>query len=177
LYKVAHDRALVRKLIATYHRSNQRKLGDRLIHAAAPHVDGELAHKLGRVRDAFDDTRDAMDSLDDTSDDDVRAATTMFTIVLGVLLGLDVLLICAVFVPLIGQGRRGGGILRLASAVLIVALAGALYYLCRMAAWEANDEIGHSAVALTAGAYVLPVAAAIGLVAAIVREVSARTAR
>lgn len=178
LYKVAHDRALVRKLIATYHRSEKRKLGDRLIHAASPHVDGELAHHLGRVRDAFDDTRDAMDTLDDTSDEDVRAATTMFTIIVWTLLGLDAVLVLVVAVPLIGgQGRRGGGVLTIASAFLIAAISIALHALCRVVAWEANDEIGHSAVALTAGAYLLPIAAVLGLVAAIARVVSARTSR
>ena len=178
LYKVAHDRALVRKLIATYHRSEKRKVGDRLIHAAAPHVDGELAKKLGRVRDTFDDTRDAMDALDGASDEDVHAAATLFTILLGTLLGLDVLLICVVAVPLIGgQGRRGGGILRIAIAFFIAGISAALCALCRFAAWEANDEIGHSAVAITAGAYVLPAAAVIGLVAAIVHEALLRSRR
>ncbi|HET9624374.1 MAG TPA: hypothetical protein VFP84_23540 [Kofleriaceae bacterium] len=175
LHKVARDRALIRKFLAAYHRSEQRKRADRLVHAVAPHVDGALSHKLGKLRDAFDDARDAMDTLDDTSDDDIRLATTIFTVTLYALLGLDAVLVLLVFLPLVaGQPRRGRAIFAIFVALVVAAIATALFLVCREAAWQANDEIGHSAVALTAFAYVLPAAAILGLLAAIVHAFRAR---
>lgn len=173
LYRVARDRAVIRKLIAAYHRSEKRKLGERLIHAASPHVDGTLGRHLGKVREVFDDARDAMETLDDTSDDDVRLATTVFTGVLAALLGLDAVLVLLVVVPLVG-GRRGRTILTAFLALIVAAIAVALFLLCREVAWHANDEIGVSAVALTRAAYVLPAAAVLGLLAAVAHAIKSR---
>jgi hypothetical protein len=161
LYTASTDRELVRRLFAAYHRNSKRQLGAALLHKVTPRASG-------RPRAALEDARDAMDTLDEVSDDDVRTAGTVFTIVLWTLLGLEVAIACLVFTELMRGGfRRGRLITALAGAVVVAAIAIALHLACREAVWEANDELGHAAVRLAAGAYVIPVAAVAALAAGI----------
>jgi len=174
LYAASTDRELVRKVIAGYHGNSKRHLGAAVLHKVTPRTSG-------RPRAALEDARDAMDTLDDVSDDDVRTAGTIFTIALWTLLGLDAVMAGLVFGDLMrGAYRRSRMIGALAASVVVAALAIALHLACREAVWEANDEVGHSALVLAAGAYVLPIAAVAALVAAIVlvarRRPTARTA-
>jgi hypothetical protein len=162
LYAASTDRELVRKLIASYHRSGKRQLGSELVRTVTPRASG-------RPRAALEDARDAMAALDGVSDDDARTAGTIFTVVLWTLLGLDAVMAGLVFGELMrGAYRRGRLIAALAASVVVAAIAVALHLACREAVWEANDEVGHTAVVLAAGAYAIPVAAVAGLVAAIV---------
>ena len=161
LYTASRDRELVRKLVIAYHASSQRQLGGEVLRKVTPHVGG-------RVRSALDDARDAMDALDDTSDDDVRSAAIVFTAALAALLALDGLMILLVFPQLMrGAFRRGPVVAALAASVLAAAIAVALHVACREAIWQANDEVGRTTLVLAAGAYVIPLAAITGLAAAI----------
>ena len=161
LYTASRDRDVVRKLLATYHASSKRQLGADVIRQVSPHVGG-------RVRSALEDARDAMDTLDDTSDDDVRTAGTVFTASLAALLALDGLMILLVFPQLMrGSYRRGPLVAALVASVLAAAVAVALHLACRHAVWQANDEVGRTTLVLAAGAYVIPLAALVGLGAAI----------
>ncbi|HZJ65831.1 MAG TPA: hypothetical protein VFD36_20110 [Kofleriaceae bacterium] len=161
LYTASRDRELVRKLVVAYHASSKRQLGGEVLRKVTPHVGG-------RVRGALDDARDAMDALDDTSDDDVRTAAIVFTAALAALLALDGLMILLVFPQLMrGAFRRGPLIAALAASVLAAAIAVALHVACREAIWQANDEVGRTTLALAAGAYVIPLSALTGLGAAI----------
>lgn len=161
LYTASRDRDRLRRLLVAYHASSRRKLGGDIVRTVAPHVGG-------RVRGALDDARDALDTLDETSDDDVRTAGLIFTGVLAALLALEVLTILLVF-PSLMRDRFGRGpvVAALVASVLVTAIAVALHLACREAVWRANDEVGRSALALAPGAYVLPLAALVGLGAAI----------
>jgi hypothetical protein len=161
LYTASRDRDLVRRLIAAYHTSSKRKLSGDLVRTVSPRVGG-------RVRSVLEDARDAMDMLDDTSDDDVRTAGAGFTAALAALLALDAVMILLVFPSLMrGTFRRGPLIGALVASLLATAIAGALHLACREAVWRANDEVGVTTVALAAGAYVIPLAALVNLAAAI----------
>ncbi|HEU4732790.1 MAG TPA: hypothetical protein VFT22_33070 [Kofleriaceae bacterium] len=162
LYKASTDRAQVRRFIAAYHVSAQRQIGARILHKLTPRTSG-------RPRAALEDARDAMATLDEVSDDDVRTATTLFAVALWSLLGLDVASAILVFSELMrGRHRRGRLALALAGAVIGTAIAVAFHVACREAVGEANDELGRAALVLASGAYVLPAAALGSLVAAIV---------
>jgi lysylphosphatidylglycerol synthetase-like protein (DUF2156 family) len=162
LHAASTDRELVRKLIAAYHGNSKRHLGATFLHKVTPRASG-------RPRAALEDARDAMDTLDDVSDDDVRTAGTIFTIALWTLLGLDAVMAGLVFGELMrGVFRRGRLVVALAASVVVAAIAIALHLACREAVWQANDEVGRTALVLAAGAYVLPIAAVAALIAAIV---------
>lgn len=161
LYTASRDRELVRHLIAAYHASSKRKLSGDIVRTVSPRVGG-------RMRSVLEDARDAMEALDDTSDNDVRTAGIVFTAALATLLALDGAMILLVFPSLMrGTFRRGPLIGALAASLLATAIAGALHLACREAVWRANDEVGVTAVALSAGAYVIPLAALVNLAAAI----------
>jgi hypothetical protein len=165
LYKASTDRAQVTRFIAAYHAgaaSSKRQLGAQILHKLTPRTSG-------RSRAALEDARDAMATLDEVSDSDVRAATTVFAIALWSLLGLEAAIVVLVFSELMrGTFRRGRLPVALVAAVLVAAIAVALHVACREAVWEANDEVGRAALVLASGAYVLPAAALAALVAAIV---------
>ena len=162
LYAASTDRDLVRKLIAAYHRSHARKTSADLVRVVSPKVHG-------RARAALDDIRDAMDTLDDTSDSDVRTAGMVFTAALWTLLGLDALMVLLVFTGLVrGTFRSGRLRLALALSVLVAAIAVALHVACREVVWEANDEVGRAVLALAVGAYLIPLAALAALASAVV---------
>lgn len=162
LYTASTDRAAVRKLLAVYHASEARQTGGELVRAVSPKLRGRAAAAIG-------DLRDAMDTLDDTSDDDVRTAGTIFTIALWTLLGLDALMIALVFRQLSrARYHRGALIAALVLSVLAAGVAVALAIACRVAVWEANDAVGATVLTLAAGAYVLPLAAIAGLILAVV---------
>jgi hypothetical protein len=153
LYKVASDRAVARRLIAVYRASHHRQLGADLVHGVSSRVGG-------RARAALDDARDALTAVDDVSDDDVRTAGIALVAALCALLGLDALMVALVFGELMrGSRRRGRYIVVVVASVIAAAIAVALHLACREAVWQANDEVGRSALSLGPGAYVLPIAA------------------
>jgi hypothetical protein len=162
LHTASTDRALVRRLLTAYRHSERRRIGGAIVRKVTPRVGG-------RARAALDDARDAMDTLDDVTDDDVRTATTAFLITLWTLLGLNAVMLLLVFPPLMrGTFRRGRMAAALVAALLVAAIAVALHVACREAIWEANDELGRTALVLAPGAYALPIATLAGLVSAIV---------
>ena len=162
LHAISRDRHLVRRLLAAYHGSARRQLGGKLVRGVVPRI-------AGRPRAALEDARDAMDTLDGLSDDDVKTAGTALTVTLWALIGLEAVLIALVFGELMrGTFRRSRAALALIGALLATAVAIALHLACREAAWQANDEVGRTIVTLGPGAYVLPIAAIAALVAAVV---------
>src|SRR4029079_11805602 len=157
LYPGSRNRELARRLVAAYHASERRKLGRDIVRTVSPRVGG-------RVRSVLEDARDALDTLDDTRDDDVRTAGIVFTGALIALLAVDALMILLVFPPLMrGSFRPGTLIAALATSMVGTAIALALHLACRVVVWRANDEVGASTLALAAGAYVIPAAALVGL--------------
>ena len=171
LYAASRDRELVRRVVAAYHHSARRQVGAEIVRTVSPRVGG-------RVRGALDDARDAMDTLDDTSDDDLGTAGTVFAITVWGLLGLDALMILIVFPQLMrGAYQRGRLIAALIAALVATAIALALHIACREAIWQANDDVGRTALGLAAGAYAIPLAALGALAAAIVLLRRRRRAR
>jgi hypothetical protein len=160
LYTASTDRELVGRLLAAYHRSARRKTGGDVVRAVSPKLHG-------KARAALDDVVDAMDTLDDTSDADVRAAGIAFTIALWTLIGVSAAMALVVVIELTrGSFRRGRLILGLAMALLVTAIAISLRVACGIAVWEANDEVGRTIVSLAIGAHLMPAAALSATVAA-----------
>lgn len=161
LYRIASDRALARRLLAAYRGSSRREIGGKTVRAVAPWL-------AGRSRTAAEDVRDALDTLDDLSDDDVRWAGAAFTDALIALVALDAAMALIVFAALMREREgRGSRIAALVAAALVALLALALHLVCREAVWQANDEVGFATLALGPGAYLLPLAAIAALAIAI----------
>ena len=162
LHAASSDRELVRRLLVAYRGSAPRRVGAELVRTVSPRASG-------RTRAALDDARDAMDTLDEVGDDDVRTAGMVFAITLWTLLGLQAAMAGLVFTELMRDGYRQSCLVAaLVLSVVVAATAIALHLGCREVVWQANDEVGRTAVALRVGAYVLPVAAIGSLIAAIV---------
>ena len=162
LYKLASDRAMARRLLVAYRGSSHRRVGAQIVHAVSPRVGG-------RARATLDDVRGAMDTLDDVSDDDARLAGRMLVATLCALLGLEAIAAGLVFGELMrGSFRRGRHVAALLAALLVAAIAIALHLVCREAVWQANDELGRSALSLGSGAFVIPAAAIAGFLVAVV---------
>lgn len=161
LYRISADRAVARRLFAAYHRSEPRKLGERMLHKVAPRIGG-------RARGVIDDARDAMDTLDGIDDRDVKNAGVAYTIGLWTLLALEALLISAVFVQLMRGGPRRGAMIAVAIGALVVAAASiAVHAGCREVAWQANDEVGARVLSIAIGAYLVPLAGVAAFLASI----------
>lgn len=162
LHQISGDRALIHRMLVAYHGSAKRKIGTKIIHAVTPRA-------AGRSRAALEDARDAMDTLDDVTDDDIKHAGTVLTITLWALIGLEAALVLLVFPQLMrGTFGRGRLVLALLGALVIAAVAIALHLVLREAVWQVNDELSHTILVLGPGAYVLPLAAIAALLAAVV---------
>jgi hypothetical protein len=162
LYSANKHEDLVRKLLSAYRGSSRRHVGGAMIDAAKGHVGGRLGGMLG-------DARDAMDTLDDISDDDVKAAGTALTVTLWTFLALSATLIALVFVETMrGAYRRSRLVAAVALAVLLAAIAVVLHIAFREVVFEANDELGGDSVQLAVAAYIIPLGALASLSSAIV---------
>ncbi len=162
LYKAAADRELARALLARYAHSAHREYGEKLADRLLEHG-GSHAKQLH-----VDDARDAMSTLDDVSDDDVKTAgralvalTAVYLVLLAIPIGL-----------LFGDTMRGSYSRRRAiAAVPLLAVASAVAIAVhvgwRAAVFEANDELGAQSFALGSGAWLMPLAAVAALAAAI----------
>ena len=170
LYTAARDRELARALYGRYARSAGRVWGEAATGALVPH--------LGRHKVHLDDAQDAMQTLDELDDADVRHAG------MAIAGAVWTLLAACVVMAALGFGELMGGELRprrlyaaAALAVLAAALGVGALLGCREAAWQANDELGANALAAGGGIYLLPLAACVALGAISCAIVLARRAR
>ena len=164
LYRISTDREMVRTMLAVYRHNRQRKLGDSLIHKVVPH----LSDRLGKAKGSLEDVRDAMDTLDDLTDDDLKTAGTIYTAAFWGLLGLQAALILLVFPAMFrGAAGRGRRVVALIVALLVAVLAVGFHFGCREVVWEANDEFSHTILTLAPAAYLVPIAAVLALFASI----------
>jgi hypothetical protein len=162
LYKIASDRQLARRFLVTYRHSAHRRIGAEIVRSVTPHMRGRTGAALAQARDA-------MDALDDVSDDDVRTAGIVLIAALCALIGLDAIMVGLVFGELIrGSYRRGRHVAALLASLAVTALAIALHVVCREAVWEANNEVSRTVLTLGPGAYVIPAAAVAAFFTAIV---------
>lgn len=162
LYKAAKERDVARALLEKYHAAGSRKLGERA-------ADVVLEHASKHAKKAHvDDARDAMSTLDDVSDSDLKIAGHALV---GLTWGYPLLVAIMVFM-LFGatnedaftRGRAVGGVVL---GVLVAAAAAAVYIGWNTAVGEANDEVGAPLFAMGVGAMMMPVCAGIALAGAI----------
>jgi hypothetical protein len=158
LYEASTHRALARRLIAAYQKSRGRALGELVTGAALKHV----------KNDYLGDARDAMSTLDEVSDQDVATAGTALVVVIWLFLLLQAVGGLLVLGQLVGDVWRRRRLIAIVSmAIVSGAIAVGLLMVCREAAWQANDEIGHAILGAGAGVYVMTVASIAGLGCAI----------
>lgn len=156
LYELATHRALATRVIAAYHKSSARKLAEALTGAAVRHSKNEY---LG-------DANDAMSTLDDISDQDVKTLGTVLVVVIWAFLVLQAVMGLLVLGSLVGDVYRKRRLALVTGlAVLSSAIAIGLLVVCREAAWEANDEIGHAVLGVGPGPTLMAVASVIGVAA------------
>lgn len=162
LYKAAKERDVARALLEKYHAAGSRKFGERA-------ADVVLEHASKHAKKAHvDDARDAMSTLDDVSDSDLKIAGHALV---GLTWGYPLLVAIMMFM-LFGatnedaftRGRAVGGVVL---GVLVAAAAAAVYIGWSTAVAEANDEVGAPLFAMGVGAIMMPVCAGIALAGAI----------
>ena len=170
LYKVSTDRDLARALFGRYSRSSGRRVGEALTSALVPRMGSNKAH--------LDDAQDAMSTLDEFSDADVKHAGWAITSAVWALIVLSIGMAALVLGELLRhEYRTRRAIYAALIAVVVAALAIGSHLGCREAVWQANDEIGRDLMSLAAGAYLLPLAGLGALAAIITANVLARRAR
>lgn len=158
LYDAGRHRAVASRVIAAYHKSRGRALGELLTGTALAHVKNEY---LG-------DAHDAMTTLDDVSDADIQHAGTALVVAIWLFVVLQALAALLVLGQLVGDVWRRRRLLAIVGiAVVNTAIGVALYVVCKEAAFEANDEIGKTIIAAGPGPLVMAAASVVGLASAI----------
>jgi hypothetical protein len=161
LYQINESRELVARWVAKYHRTGGHKIG-KIAGVLAPHIKGHAG-------DALDDASSAMELLDEVSDSQVQQGGQVFRVLILAFLAITGLQAALIFGELMrGAFRKSRVVLALVLAVLTTPVAVGLLVMSRGLVWEANDEIGYDVVTATIGAYLIAIAAVIGLVCAIV---------
>jgi hypothetical protein len=156
LYELATHRALATKVIAAYHKSRGRALGEALTGMVVKHSKNEYVG----------DANDAMTTLDDVSDQDVKTLGTVLVVVIWGFLALQTAMALLVLGSLAGDVYRKRRLVLVAGLSLLgAAIAIGLLLVCREAAWQANDEIGHAVLGAGLGPTLMAAASCIGLVA------------
>lgn len=161
LYQAATNQDLVGRFVVSYNESKVKRIGPALVKALTPRVGGKLRSVLG-------DAGDAMDTLSGVNKDDadklgMALAATVFTFI-----GMQILAIGLLFGDAIeGAVRRRRASMAVVFALLSAAAAIGIHVVERQVVWEANDEIGIQLAGLGPGAYFLPIASVLALVAAI----------
>ncbi len=158
LYDAGRHRAVASRVIAAYHKSRGRALGELLTGAALKHVSNEY---LG-------DAHDAMTTLDDVSDQEIQRAGTALVVVIWLFVVLQALAALLVLGQLVGDVWRRRRLLAIVGiAVVNAAIGVGLYLVCKEAAFEANDEIGKNVIGEGPGPLVMAAASVVGLASAI----------
>lgn len=161
LYKLGKSDEAVQDFLHGYRSSTSKKVGRKVLDKVAPHL-------KGRVASDASDVQDAMAALDTIKDEDVHTVGKIAAGLFWSLLALNLLgayLIIGAH-PAGGRGR-GRAIGALATSVVAAVLAIAIHFVLREVVAAANDEVDRDLLSLRAGAYVIPVAAVLAVVAAI----------
>ena len=158
LYEASTHRALARRLIAAYQKSRGRALGELVGDVALRHV----------KNDYLGDARDAMSTLDEVSDRDVATAGTALVVAIWLFLALQALGGVLVLGQLVGDVWRRRRLIAIVAMALVSSVIGvAMLLVCREAAWQANDELGHAILGAGAGVSVMTAASIASLACAI----------
>jgi hypothetical protein len=167
LYQVHEDREFMRHALSAYRGTRAR--------GAAESALKKLGKKIpARLRDPLGDVQDAMDTLDGVNDADVRHADTALAISIFGYCALAGLAALLVFLEAVAGTYRKRRLYAACGFAVILAIAGiAVHVGLRAVAAELNDDLV-PVFGLRGGAYLIPIAAVGGLVAAIVNAVLAR---
>jgi hypothetical protein len=166
LYKITTERKLAGALFGKYSRSHGRVVAEKLTDALVPRMGSHKAH--------LDDAQDAMQTLDELSEDDVRNAGLAITIAVWTLLVLSAAMALLVLGELVRREyRRRRTLYAGLISVVVGAIAVGAHLGVREAVWQANDELGSDSFGLAVAAYLLPAAGVIALGAAITANVLA----
>ena len=158
LYDAASHRAIAARVIAAYHKSRGRALGELLTGAALKHV----------RNDYLGDAHDAMTTLDDVSDQDIQRAGTGLVVAIWLFIVLHALAAVLVLGQLVGDVWRRRRLLAIVGIAVVNAAIGiGLYVVCKEAAFEANDELGKAIIAAGPGPLLMAGASVVGLASAI----------
>jgi len=162
LFQAAKGRDFARALLGKYQAAVGRHVGERA-------ADLLLEHAARHAKKAHvDDARDAMSTLDEISDSDVRTAGHALVTVTFGYLALVAMLIALIFGDTMrGTYSRKRAIAAVALATIAAAIAIAAHVGWREAVWEANDELGGDLFGLGIGAYLMPLGACGALAASI----------
>jgi hypothetical protein len=161
LYRAQADRALAARFVAGYQHAHGRRLGGAVV--------GRLtASTTGRAHDAFDDAQSAMETLDGLGEDDART----YGRIAAIAVWLDLVALAGAFALVLGDAitgvtRRGRMAVAALVAVLCLGFAVVAHLACAEVVFEANDEVGAGVLELGWGAYVLPAANAVAVIAVI----------
>jgi hypothetical protein len=170
LYKISTDRGIARALFGRYSHSQGRKVGEALTAALVPRMGSNKVH--------LDDAQDAMSTLDELSDEDVKHAGWAIMGAVWALILLSIVMAGLVIGELVRPEVRTRRTIVAAVLSLVVAALGVGAHLgCGEAVFQANDEIGRDLLALAVGAYLLPVAAVVAFGAIVTANVLARRGR
>ncbi len=162
LYDISTKRDDVRRFFAVYSAVHGKKKAEAVL--------GRLANHVGkRVKSHVDDVRDAMETLDEVTDQDVETVAKILTITMWSFLVVSGIMVALMFVETMRATlRRSRVIVALVMAVIAATVAVGIHITYRQVIAEANDELGGHPFALSVGAYVLPLAAIAALAAIVV---------
>jgi hypothetical protein len=159
LYRAQADRELAARFVASYQHAHGKRVGGAIV--------GRLtASTTGRAHDAFDDAQSAMETLDGLGEDDART----YGRIAAIAVWLDLVALAGAFALVLGDAitgvaRRGRMVAAALVAVVCLGFAVVAHLVCAEVVFEANDEVGAGVLELGWGAYALPVANAVAVVA------------
>ncbi|MEZ4402952.1 MAG: hypothetical protein R3B06_23220 [Kofleriaceae bacterium] len=164
LYQLGKSTDAARQFLASYHASAAKRVGERVLDKVAPKLPGRVAGHAA-------DVQDALSTLDQLHDDDVKTVGTIVAVTMWSLVGACVILLVLVY----GLGvtstraRVAGAVI---VAVVVAAIAVGVYLVLARVAVEANAELGRPMISLRGGAYLMPIGALVALVGTVASAVA-----
>lgn len=158
-YQLGKSTDAVRAFLARYRASTAKHLGAKALDKLAPHLPGRLQSPTREVQDA-------MATLDELRDEDVRTVGTITAVTMWSLLALNLVVIALVF-RTDGRTARLRVAAALVGSLLTAAIAVAVHLVLRTVVAEANAEVERTLFSLRGGAYLMPVAAVASTLAVI----------
>ena len=163
-YQLGQSTDEVRGFLARYRQSTAKYVGSRALDKLAPRLPG-------RLQSPSRDVQDAIATLDELRDEDVKTVGTIAAATMWSLLALNLLVIALVF-GTDGRTRRLRVAAALAVSIVTAVVAVAVHAVFRIVVAEANAEVGSAILTLRGGAYLMPLAAVASTVAVIAWFVS-----
>lgn len=158
-FQIGKSTGAVRTFVARYQASTAKRIGAKALDKVAPHLPGRLRGDAG-------DVQDAMTTLDDLRDEDVKLVGRIVATTMWSLLALN-LLVIALLYGTTEHTRRLRVAAALAVSLVTALVAVAVCLVLRTVVAEANAEIEAPLFALRGGAYIMPATAVASFLATI----------